>query len=153
MTKKELRRMIRQEVRKEVEGIIPDLVKEVLIEVTKDVKKMLLKESRRTENKSVKKPESEIAFDPERIRKLIGYENFAPESDDYTNIPEYLTESRKAPTIAGVPVMEGLKAKEDAASQGLSFNEMPKELRSAIAKSKQVFDNAEKRANYRPGVK
>jgi len=157
MTKKQLRRMIREEVVREVNKILPDVIEEAMGQVIPKVKR-LIKESRKVQKRQTQ-PQASTPIDRTRMKELIGYGDFEP-GMNRTEPSHYLEESH-APAasgppsmeIAGVPVEGGLAAREEAASAGMDFQAMPPELQKAIAKSKKVLDDVEKRSNWRPGMK
>lgn len=157
MTKKELRRMIREEVRREINNILPDVIEEAMGEVTRKVKKLLLRETKKVRTREQPaKDEMHLNFDPNRMKELIGYADFEPgrytyEEGSYTE-PEMLEESNQM-EIAGIPIEGGLAAREEAMSTGVDFRAMPPALQKSIANAKAVFDDVEKKKNWRPGMK
>jgi len=168
MNRKELRQMIREEVKTEVLRVLPELIGEVLNEVvSKQLRKPAKKE--RQVVKENKQKKTMTTLDRSKLAALLGYGDIEERRGNSAPI--------SARTIAGVKVEGGLAAREMAAGQAHlrdysaenvaeipeEINEnvvageappVPAELVAALgSRAKQVLEEAERKSNWRPGMK
>lgn len=158
MDKKALRKLIREEVQQELYAILPKLLKEVVGSILAKPKK------RMTESASpIKK-----SFDAGRLKEMLGYGEMTPELH---------RSSKEMPTVAGIPVEGGLADYErkmgvshlndvpqitEAIMSGQEVEEYESVAVSAVpdsivkalgSRAKQVLAEADRKKNWRPGMK
>jgi hypothetical protein len=167
MTKKELKLLLREEVKKELYAILPELLRTVIT----DVMKQMLMEEKSQINKSESKQKiakKDVLFDVNKLKASLGYGDMNPTPRAVATPP--------AQVIAGVPVEGGLRDWEakmgvahlndvaqasDVASQDTIetyepsvAGSVPDMIVDALGqKAKKVLEEAERRKNWRPGVK
>lgn len=177
MNKTELRAMIREEIQRELYSVLPDLLREALTgalkKATQPIRRAPIQETRRP------RPTEPQSFDRNRLARMIGYGDMKP-GMSYMDEPASNARIQEVREVAGVPIAGGLRAAEQAAGLGHLSNmswdeaasagitgadnvdvaadsaapEVPMALVEALgSRAKAVLDEAERKSNWRPGMK
>lgn len=175
MNKTDLRALIREEVQRELYSVLPDLLREALTSALKKA----VQPSRKAPVQEVRRPATPKTFDKNKLARMIGYGDVRPGAS-FMDEPASHERIQEVRTVAGVPIEGGLRAAEQAAGLGHLSNmswdegasagitgadnvdvaadsaapEVPVELVSFLGeRAKQVLDEANRKANWRPGMK
>lgn len=176
MNKTDLRAIIREEVRQELYAVLPDLLREALTGVMQKASAP----KRRTPVQESRQPRpTQKSFDRTKLARMIGYGDMKP-GMSYMDEPASGRRIEEVREVAGVPVQGGLRAMEQAAGlahlSNMSWDEgatrgvqgadevdvvdsaggpeVPMALVEALGtRAKAVLDEAERKANWRPGMK
>lgn len=173
MNKTDLRALIREEVQRELYSVLPDLLREALTGALKKA----VQPSRKAPVQEVRRPAAPKTFDKNKLARMIGYGDVRPGAS-FMDEPVTHERIQEVQTVAGIPVAGGLRAAEqaaglahlsnmswdDGASAGIvgadnvdvasdsAAPEVPMELVEALgSRAKAVLDEAERKANWRPG--